>query len=169
MATRTQIQFEPAPGCVHEQLCQAMYEQQYRRIHALCQWMTADATAARELAQAVFLDACTQAGPGFPAVSGDALAASLVLRFRNQIHAAAQAGTAAAAALGHPGYPPPAAPPVRAAVSALPPTQRLLYLLHELEGYSPATLAAWLDLEPEHCARMIHSARLQLRRELRAA
>lgn len=167
MATRTQFQLEPTSGCIHEQLCQAMYLQQYRRIHALCQWMTQDAAAARDLAQAVFVDACAQAGPGWPAVSGDALAACLVLRFRHQIHAAAASPPEALDDL------PPrrllAAVPVRDAVTALPPTHRLLYLLHELEGYSPATLGDWLNLEPERCALLIHSARLQLRRELSAA
>ena len=166
MATRTQFQLEPTSECIHEQLCQAMYLQQYRRIHALCQWMAPDAAAARKLAQAVFVDACSQAGPGWPAVSGDAMASSLLLRFRPQIHAAAGAQLAAP-----PPEPAPAdfATPVRDAVAALPPTYRLLYLMHEVEGYSPATLGDWLDLEPERCARMIHSARLQLRRALCAA
>jgi DNA-directed RNA polymerase specialized sigma24 family protein len=168
MATRTQFQLEPTSACIHERLCQAMYLQQYRRIHALCQWMTDTAAAARDLAQAVFIDACAQAGPGWPAVSGDALAASLVLRFRHQIHAAADAPPAVAGD-GAPHQRARAAAPVRDAVSALPPTHRLLYLLHELEGYSAATLGDWLNLEPERCALLIHSARLQLRRELSAA
>lgn len=167
MATRTQIQLETVPGCIHEQLCQAVYEQQRERIQTLCRWMAPNQLAARHLAFHVFVEAWRHPGQSWPAVSGDHLAESFAQRFRWLFHNDERPADDLI---------PPASPelvtatkpthPVRQAVSELPSAHRLLYLLHELEGYPPATLAAWLDLEPSQCARMIHEARLQLRRQL---
>ena len=173
MATRTQVQIDVTPGCVHEQLYQAVYQQQRKRIQTLCQWMAPDVNKARQLAFTVFVEAWREPGQAWPAVSGDHLAESFAARFRCLFHSD-EAPTPAAEIAALPGRPqlvspPSPAQPVREAVTSLPSAHRLLYLLHELEGYSAETLAAWLDLEPSHCARMIHEARLQLRRTLRAA
>lgn len=151
--------------CIHEQICQAVYEQQRERIQVLCHWMAADAAQARQLAVRVFVEAWRQPGATWPAVSGERLAESFAGRFRSLFHPDA-AGDGAGP---HLVTPPVAGMPLRAAVAGLPLAHRLLYLLHELEGYSAATLAAWLDLAPHQCARMIHEARLQLRRDLLAA
>ena len=166
MATRTQIQIDATTGCIHEQLCQAIYEWQRERIQALCAWMSPDAAQARSLAFAVFVEAWRQSGQAWQAVSADRLAESFAARFRWLFHTDVPAPAAVAAAPRLVGGP---AQPVREAVSALPTAHRLLYLLHELEGYPAETLADWLDLEPSQCAHMIHEARLQLRRQLRAA
>lgn len=173
MATRTQFQVESKPACVHEQLCEAVYHQQHQRIQSLCQWMTADHEQARQLTFNVFVEAWRNPEQSWPAVSGDLLAESFANRFRWLFHNDAVApGNDLATGLAH--RPQllsrPSTPlPVRAAVSALPSAHRLLYLLHELEGYSAETVAEWLGLEPSLCARMIHEARVQLRRCLRAA
>lgn len=172
MATRTQIQMEAVPGCIHEQLCEAVYQQQQERIQTLCRWMTPDPSAARQLALTVFVEAWRHPGQAWPAVSGDHLAESFALRFRWLFHS--DASPSASARGDYKPSPELVSPvrtahPVRQAVTALPSAHRLLYLLHELEGYPPETLAAWLDLEPSQCARMIHEARLELRRNLRAA
>lgn len=180
MATRTQIQLESVPGCIHEQLCQAAYAQQRERIQALCQWMAPDRTAARQLAFTVFVGAWRRPGQSWPAVSGDHLAESFAQRFRFLFHsderpAPAWSDASSDSSAWRPAPAPelvtaaPPAHPLRQAVSALPSAHRLLYLLHELEGYPAATLAAWLDLDTSQCARMIHEARVQLRRRLRAA
>ncbi|HVA63298.1 MAG TPA: hypothetical protein VNF74_06210 [Terriglobales bacterium] len=160
MATRTQVQIDVVPECIHEQICQSIYEQQRRRIQVLCQWMAPDEAQARQLALRVFVDAWRQPSQqAWPAVSSDRLAESFAAHFRDLFPAHALLGVAA----------PERGLPLRAAVTALPSAHRLLYLMHELEGYSAETLAAWLDLEPSQCARMIHEARLQLRRRLLAA
>ncbi|HUX65877.1 MAG TPA: hypothetical protein VMV31_00155 [Terriglobales bacterium] len=159
MATRTQVQIDVVPECIHEQICQSVYEQQRRRIQVLCQWMAPDEAQARQLALRVFVDAWRQPGQSWPAVSADRLAESFAAHFRDLFPAHALLGVAA----------PECGLPLRAAVTALPSAHRLLYLMHELEGYSAETLAAWLQLEPAQCARMIHEARLELRRRLLAA
>ena len=171
MATRTQFQIEETSGCIHAQRCQAIYEQQRQRLQRLCQWMAPDTIQARNLAFAVFMEAWRRPGEAWPAVSGDHLAESFAARFRWLFHSDEAPESIASSlnpgpqlvARNQPGH------PVRTAVTALPSAHRLLYLLHELEGYSAETLATWLELEPSQCARMIHQARLQLRRSLRAA
>lgn len=175
MATRTQVHIDAVPGCIHEQMCQAVYEQQRQRIQTLCQWMAPDVIQARQLALAVFVEAWRQPGQLWPAVSGDHLAESFAVRFRCLFHTdAAPAYAAYPAYAATPSRPqllfrPGPLQPVREAVTALPSAHRLLYLLHDLEGYSAVRLAEWLDLDPGQCARMIHEARLQLRRTLLAA
>ncbi|HXE31999.1 MAG TPA: sigma factor-like helix-turn-helix DNA-binding protein [Terriglobales bacterium] len=175
MATQTQVQIDAVPGCVHEQICQAVYEQQRKRIQALCQWMTTDLIQARQLAFVVFVGAWRQPGQSWPAVNGDLLAETFATCFRDLFHSDAAPVRASsndpAIATGRPQLVKRNQPlqPVRDAVSALPSAHRLLYLLHELEGYSAARLAEWLGLEPTACAHMIHEARLQLRRRLRCA
>ncbi|HXR98793.1 MAG TPA: hypothetical protein VN709_13210 [Terriglobales bacterium] len=167
MATHSQALVRPLTES-NEIACQALYEQQRRRIQALCQWMASDLVHARHLAFAVFVEAWRHSGDEFPAVSGDHLAERFAVRFRSLFHHDAVSDAAAPSHLG------PrlvterkrGAVPLRDAVSALPSAHRLLYLLHEREGYSPATLAGWLDLEPAQCARMIHEARAQLRQSL---
>ena len=170
MATRTQIQMQPVPGCIHEQLCEAVYEQQRERIQALCRWMAPDPTVARQLALTVFIEAWRHPGQAWPAVSGDHLAESFAQRFRWLFHSdetPAESAGGAYAPKPELVSPTPPTHPLRRAVTTLPSAHRLLYLLHELEGYPADTLAAWLDLEREQCARMIHEARLHLRRTLR--
>jgi DNA-directed RNA polymerase specialized sigma24 family protein len=162
MATRTQVQIEMMSGCIHEQMCQAMYEQRHQRLQLLCGWMSGDAEGARRLFVRTFVDAWTADGEPATSLAGldERLAAAFASRFRHLF----DAGAAPAATSDAP-------PPVglRAAVQALPAGQRLLYLLHELEGFTPARLAEWLDLDPAYCAQLIHQARQRLRGSLLAA
>lgn len=160
MATRTQLQLEPLRGCIHEQFLQSEYERQRRRIYTLCRWMLSDANRARRLEINIFLEACRGADTGHglseEIMDGERLIAHFALHFRGLFASDAGAADDRAAA-------PPSGLRLREAVRQLPARQRLLYLLHELEGYPPAVLADWLDLDPGYCARLIHQARLQLR------
>lgn len=177
MATQTQVHLEAVPGCIHEQIFQSVYEQQRRRIQGLCLWMSSNPAEARQLAQSVFLEAWRQAESAAPAapklssapapvLQGDRLVEVLASRFRGMFHNAADA-----AAPGPRLLPPAHAAfaPVRDALAALPLRLRLLYLLHDAEGYPAARVAAWLGLEPGACARMIHQARLRMRAACQAA
>ncbi|TAN21524.1 MAG: hypothetical protein EPN33_13000 [Acidobacteria bacterium] len=160
MATRTQLQLEPLSGCIHEQFLQSEYERQRRRIYTLCRWMLSDANRARRMEINIFLDACRGADSGHglreEIMDGERLVAHFAVHFRGLF-------ASDAAAAGGGGAAPPSGLRLREAVRQLPAGQRLLYLLHELEGYPPAVLADWLDLDPGYCARLIHEARLQLR------
>jgi DNA-directed RNA polymerase specialized sigma24 family protein len=159
MATRTQVQIELMSGCIHEQMCQSIYQQRQQRMQTLCGWMSTSPESARQLWVRTFVDAWTAGARDTAAGSWDErLAAAFAGHFRELFRREA------------PPVPPPAASAsLRSAVHALPAPLRLLYLLHELEGYSPARLGAWLDLDPSYCAQLIHEARQQLRRSLLAA
>ncbi len=54
------------------------------------------------------------------------------------------------------------------AVVQLPPTERLIFLLHEVEGYGHEKIARLLKLKVEACVSGLHQARLRVR-ELLAA
>lgn len=166
MATRTQVQIELMSGCIHEQMCQSVYEQRQQRMQTLCGWMSTSAEAARQLWVRTFVDAWTAGARDTAATVrwDERLAAAFAGHFRELFQPEASSTPPLPAA--------PASAPassLRSAVHALPAPLRLLYLLHELEGYSPARLGAWLDLEPSYCARLIHAARQQLRRSRLAA
>jgi RNA polymerase sigma-70 factor (ECF subfamily) len=52
------------------------------------------------------------------------------------------------------------------AIQYLPATERLLFLLRDVEGYAPAAIAALLEMTEQQVQRTLFSARLRLRRVL---
>lgn len=180
MATRTQVGYALGRGCVHERICEALYEEQRRRVLALCQWMM-PAAEARELAVSVLKEAVGAWSRSdlevWPEPNRERWLECVAAHFRGLFHGDGLPAPTAresssefgprlvadeTAQTGGDGG-------VRAAVGALPSPLRLLYLMHELEGCSALTLAHWLDLEPATCAALIHQARQQLRGALRTA
>ncbi|MGH9488350.1 MAG: RNA polymerase sigma factor [Terriglobales bacterium] len=162
MATRTQVVLD---SCTHEQILQASYEHERRHIQTLCRWMMPDLGTAQEMAIRVFVEAWGEGeaeGP-WPELDPERLVAAFASHFRSLFRSDG-------------GQSEPKRGPVQArvgsdlrgAVRGLPEPQRLLYLLHELEGYPAATLGVWLGLDETYCARMIHQARRQLRSALAA-
>ncbi|MGH9475741.1 MAG: hypothetical protein ACRD1C_05370 [Terriglobales bacterium] len=179
MATRTQVQLEtatPNRGCIHQHVLERSYARERWRVHALCYWMTPHREAARNLELQVFLDAWIQPDTG-GAGADDRLVAALAARFRRLFEPEACSGAAASrcappvlpALPRDAGAAVSAAMNTHAAVLALPAPQRLLYLLHDREGYDPATLAVWLHLDTRDCAHLIHQARQFMWQCLRAA
>jgi RNA polymerase sigma-70 factor (ECF subfamily) len=55
---------------------------------------------------------------------------------------------------------------VRDAVAKLPPLQQAVIGLRDVEGFSPAEVAAALDLSPVSERVLLHRARSRVRREL---
>jgi RNA polymerase sigma-70 factor, ECF subfamily len=53
-------------------------------------------------------------------------------------------------------------PDLEVAVRNLPPNERLLFLLHDVEGYSPAMISRLLDLPEARIQRACFSARIRL-------
>src|SRR6185312_7209902 len=146
-------------ACIHEQGVRAVYSLHYPRIHSLSVWMTPSPDRARELAQRVFLEACRRPALAMAAPPWlEVFAAQFRPLFDSQ-------GPAEHARWL--GLPPPS--DLRSAVQSLPPAQRLVYLLHEVEGCPLAALAAWLRTDASLCARLFHAARLHLRLVLLAA
>ncbi len=52
------------------------------------------------------------------------------------------------------------------AIQILPPTERLMFLLRDVEGYSPAEISRLIDIPESQIQRLLFSARIRLRREL---
>ena len=52
------------------------------------------------------------------------------------------------------------------AIQELPPTERLLFLLRDVEGYSPAAISQLLDMPESTVQRALFSARIRLRQVL---
>jgi RNA polymerase sigma-70 factor (ECF subfamily) len=52
------------------------------------------------------------------------------------------------------------------AIQILPPTERLMFLLRDVEGYSPAEISRLIEIPESQIQRMLFSARVRLRREL---
>jgi RNA polymerase sigma-70 factor, ECF subfamily len=57
-------------------------------------------------------------------------------------------------------------PVLEAAVSNLPANERLLFLLRDVEGYSPAMISRLLDIPESQVQRSTFSARIRLRQAL---
>lgn len=167
MATPTRLEFDPTLACRHERFCRAMYEWQRLRLQKLCDWLTPEPAAARALARTVFLYTWRQPQDVWMAAGAECVARALAEHFRSLFQ---DRDGIAQLLLNPPADSDPASPgAARRAVLGLPLPWRLLYLLHDIEHYPAATLAAWLDLDPEHCGAMIHAARLYLRRRLSTA
>lgn len=52
------------------------------------------------------------------------------------------------------------------AIQILPPTERLMFLLRDVEGYSPAEISQLIEIPESQIQRMLFSARIRLRQEL---
>ena len=55
------------------------------------------------------------------------------------------------------------------AIHTLPAMERLLFLLRDVEGYSPATISQLMEIPESQVRRTLFSARIRLRRELAKA
>jgi DNA-directed RNA polymerase specialized sigma24 family protein len=55
------------------------------------------------------------------------------------------------------------------AIQELPPTERLLFLLRDVEGYSPAAISQLVDMPEAKVQRALFSARIRLRQVLAAS
>jgi RNA polymerase sigma-70 factor (ECF subfamily) len=55
------------------------------------------------------------------------------------------------------------------AIQTLPATERLLFLLRDVEGYSPAAISQLLEMPESQVKRSLFSARIRLRQTLAAA
>lgn len=173
MATKAQLDSRDA-SITHSgsdlEICAAICTRQQQRLYRLCNWMVHDEAEARALAVSVFLQYLrTRVNTSRPMdnedVQGEMLMRCLIQRFRTAfLHSEEPMpdllpGSAAEVE----------APLMKAAIRALRPASRLLYLLYDLEGYPLETIAGWAEMDTARCAQRIHSARIDLRNTLVAA
>lgn len=139
--------------------CQAVYESNKHRLYALAFWMTGNELQAEEVLERTFMRAFLQAE--FP--SEETLDRALLAEIR-------EFSPVGALTLDH--QPCAEVLSVRRnvkrcdlerAVLQLPATERLIYLMHDGEGYSHARIASTLGISEQDSRQGLHQGRLELR------
>lgn len=157
---------------------ESLYRTHLGRVFALCRRMTADPRRAEELTQRAFLAAWDKL-PTFRAESAFStwlhrVAVSTVLADlrAEQRRTRRVFGTDDPAAFET--APPPAATPapgtrldLEAAIAALPPQARAVFVLHDVEGWAHAEIAADLGVTVGTAKSQLHRARTLLQQFLR--
>jgi RNA polymerase sigma-70 factor, ECF subfamily len=141
----------------HEHQQRDIYESHRHRAFCLAFYMTGNEMEAEEILAATFIRAFleNERPDGFAIDS--ALIAELDTRFalRQEVPPALPAAASRLTRNVR-------RPDLEVAVRNLPPNERLLFLLHDVESYSPATIARLLDLPESKIQRICFSARIRL-------
>jgi RNA polymerase sigma-70 factor (ECF subfamily) len=152
-----------------------LYRRHVPRIHAVCLRLTADPRRAEDLTQTAFI----QAWQKLPLFRGESsflswlhrLAVNIVLMdFRSTRRREARVvGTEDPAALETPPRPLPAGVrlDLEAAIAALPPQARTVFVLHDVEGYTHEEIAGLMELQTGTTKAQLHRARQLLQEALR--
>jgi RNA polymerase sigma-70 factor (ECF subfamily) len=152
-----------------------LYRRHVGRVHAICRRMAADLPRAEELTQTVFVKLWDK----LDLFRGESAFASWLHRltvntvlteFRTTRRREARVfGTGDPAALETPAPPP--APGLRLdleqAIAGLPPRARVIFVLHDVEGYTHEEIAHLLELETGTTKAQLHRARQLLQEALR--
>lgn len=135
-----------------------VYEEHRHRVYALAFWMTDNEIAAEELMANTFIRVFAAS----PDPDGEAVDRALLTELRELM----PVGTLTLECT------PSAAEPMRRnikrvhlaeAVVQVPPTERLIFLLHDVESYEHARIARTLGISDEESRQGLHQARLRLR------
>ena len=153
---------------------EALYRAHVGRVHAVCRRLAGDPTRAEELTQDVFVRAWERLR-SFEGRSAFGswlyrLAVNLVIDAkRAEIRRSAREIAAEdPAAWGSPRPPrdPVAGWDLERAIAALPPGARMVFVLHEVEGYRHEEIAGMAGLAEGTCKAQLHRARRLLREML---
>lgn len=155
------------------------FEQLYRRhvprIHAVCLRLTADPRRAEDFTQTAFI----QAWQKLPSFRGESSFASwlhrlavntALMNFRSTRRRETRVvGTEDPAELEDPPRAPPAGVrlDLEAAIAALPPQARAVFVLHDVEGYTHEEIAGLMELQTGTTKAQLHRARQLLQEALR--
>src|ERR1051326_4110217 len=135
-----------------------IYEENRHRIYSLAFWMTDNELTAEELATNVFLRAF--AGTASPTTE------QIDQAFLAEVRETTAVGTLTLAVSAN------AATTIRGnvkrvhlerAVVQLPATEKLIFLLHDVEGYEHQKIARLLGIEPQESQYGLHQARVLIR------
>lgn len=140
-------------------LLQQIYEENRHRIYAISFWMTDNELTAEELMLRTFRRAFSRT----EAPSSEVLDQTLIAELRRCAPLGALTLNCAVcnevAGVRHNTL----RVHLERAVVQLPATERLLFLLHDVEGYSFERIKCLLGLNHEQCQRGLHQARLRIR------
>lgn len=142
-----------------------IYDSHRHRAFALAYYMTGNEIEAEQILTGTFIAAFRAADePAGPDVDSALIDE---LRQRSVLGAAAEAPPSAEPS----GVEPASATPMgnvkrtdlEEAIQQLPPTERLLFLLRDVEGYAPATIASLLKIPEPQVRRKVMATRIHLR------
>jgi RNA polymerase sigma-70 factor (ECF subfamily) len=152
-----------------------LYRRHVGRVHAICRRMAADVPRAEELTQTVFVKLWDKLGlfrgeSAFASWLHRLTVNTVLTEFRTTRRREARVfGTDDPAALETPAKAP--APGLRLdleqAIAGLPPRARVIFVLHDIEGYTHEEVARLLDLETGTTKAQLHRARQLLQEALR--
>ncbi len=156
--------FLPAVTPVRPEIYEAVYEENRHRIYAMSFWMTDNELAAEELMRNVFPRAfASNAQP-----TAEMLDRALIAEVRELMPLGVLSLDEGICT---------DAPSIRRnilrthlerAVVQLPPTERMIFLMHDVEGYSHERVAHTIGIEEDESVQGLHQARLRLRNLLAA-
>lgn len=148
------------PATQREQVsCSAIYEEHCHRIYSLAFWMTGNELMAEDLTTNTFLRIFS----GAQTTTADHIDRA----FLSEVRELCAVGTLTL----HPSLEPDA-PRIYGnikrihlehAVLELPATEKLVFLLHDVEGYSHQKIARLIGMTEEECQLALHQARLRIR------
>lgn len=152
-----------------------LYRRHVGRVHAICRRMAADIPRAEELTQTVFVKlwdklSLFRGESAFASWLHRLTVNTVLTEFRTTRRREARVfGTEDPAALETPAIPP--GPGLRLdleqAIAGLPPRARVVFVLHDVEGYTHEEIASLLDLETGTSKAQLHRARHLLQEALR--
>jgi len=152
----------PTVAPVHPEVYEAVYQDNRHRLYAMAFWMTDNELAAEELMKNSFLRAfATNASP-----SAEHLDRALLTELRELMPIGVLTIDEGICT---------DAPSIRRnilrthlerAVVQLPATERMIFLMHDVENYSHERIARTLGLDENESIQGLHQARLRLRRLL---
>ncbi len=138
---------------------EGVYEQNRHRIYALAFWMTGHELAAEELMRHSFL----RAFAGSRELAAETVDRAFLAAVRELMPVGMltlEAGSASAVENVRRNM---LRTDLERAVVEVPPTERLIFLLHDAEGYDHKRIAKLLELSPEESQYGLHQARLRIR------
>lgn len=151
--------FLPAVASARAEKFEAIFEENRRRIYALAFWMTDNELTAEELMRLTFCRGFARSSEP----TAEELDGALIAELREQMPIGVLTVDEGICC---------DAPSVRQntlrvhlerAVVQLPPTERMVFLLHDVEGYDHARVARTLGITEDESQTGLHQARLRMR------
>jgi RNA polymerase sigma-70 factor (ECF subfamily) len=149
----------PGVAAEHLEKYQAVYEANRHRIYALAFWMTDNELAAEDLMQLTFLRGFIHSSDP----SAEALDRALITELREQMPLGTLTVEEGICSDAHGVRRNTLRVHLERAVVQLPATERMIFLLHDVEGYDHARIARTLGVSEQESRNGVHQARLRMR------
>ena len=149
---------------VRAQKYEAAFQENRHRIYALAYWMTDNELAAEELMRLTFCRAFVHSFDP----SAEALDAALITELREQMAIGLLTLDEGTCSAVHSVRQNTLRVHLERAVVQLPPTERMIFLLHDVEGYDHARIVRTLGVSEDESRNGLHQARLRMRNLLAA-